>query len=230
MYIQSMKGGVNMARSKEQNDKMREERKEQILIEALKQFSTQGLFATRIADIAAGVGMAQGLLYHYYPSKDAIFVDLINDALDKMNEGAIYIRDMESSAREKILFSLQELMKTIETSERFSQTCRLIAQATNSAAIPEDDQELIEKKRDIPYQTMAAVMEAGQREGSVIEGDPRMLATLFWTSVNGVAIYHSTRKEKGKVPDYRILARMFLKDGLFMEQEKIEGKGKVEER
>lgn len=201
-----------MARNQKQNDKMREERKEQIRAEALKQFAKQGLFATRIADIALGVGMAQGLLYHYYPSKDAIFVDLINDALDKLNKASLELRDMPGSAREKIIFALRKLLKTIETSERFSDTCRLIAQATNSTAIPEDAQRLIEEKRDIPHQAIAAVMEAGQQECSVIAGDPWMLATLFWTSVNGLAIYYSTRKDVGEIPDYRILASMFLED------------------
>ncbi|KUO63602.1 MAG: hypothetical protein APF84_18760 [Gracilibacter sp. BRH_c7a] len=208
-----------MARNQEQNDKIRKERKEQIRAEALRQFATQGLFATRIADIAAGVGMAQGLLYHYYPSKDMIFVDLIDDALDKLNKASLYVKDMQASAREKILFALQELLKTIETSEQFSDTCRLIAQATNSTAIPEDAQQLIEEKRDIPYEAIATVMAAGQREGSVIAGDPRMLAILFWTSVNGLAIYYSTRKDAGEMPDYRILAKMFLRDKVFGEEE-----------
>ena len=201
-----------MARNKEQNDRMREERKEKIREEALKQFASRGLFATRISHIAEGVGMAQGLLYHYYPSKDAIFVDLINEALDKINESSFYVRDMKAPARDKIIFSLRELFKTIETSKRFSDTCRLIAQATNSTAIPEEAKRLIQQKQDIPYQAIASVMEAGQLEGSIIEGHPRMLATLFWTSVNGPAIYYSTRKNAGKVPDYRILAAMFLKE------------------
>jgi AcrR family transcriptional regulator len=208
-----------MARNQKQNDKMRKERKEQIRAEALRQFAAQGLFATHIADIAAGVGMAQGLLYHYYSSKDAIFVDLVDNALDKLNEASIFVRDMQASAREKILFALRELLKIIETSEKFCNTCRLIAQAMNSTAIPEDAHRLIKEKRDIPYQAMATVMEAGQREGSVISGDPRMLATLFWTNVNGLAIYFATRKEAGEMPDYRILASMFLKDMEFDKEE-----------
>lgn len=203
-----------MPRNPQQNEQARDARKEQIRLEALRQFATRGLFATRIQDIAAGVGMAQGLMYHYYPSKDAIFVDLIEDALDKTNEAALAVRDMQTPAREKILFSLRELVNTIETSERFAQTCRLIAQATNSSAIPSQAQKLVEEKRDIPYRLMAEVMEAGQREGSVVSGDPRQLATLFWASVNGLSIYRASRsrEDAGPMPDYRLIASMFLKE------------------
>lgn len=201
-----------MSRTEEQNQHIRKKRKEKIQIEALKQFAAKGLFATRIMDIAEGAGMAQGLLYHYYPSKDAIFIDLINDALDKTNEASKHVRDMNASAKEKILFSLCELFKTIETSERFRQTCRLIAQAVNTTAIPLEAQNLIKEKMDIPYRIIEEVMEQGQREGSIVDGDPYELAILFWTSVNGLAIYRATRENPGIMPNYKLLAAMFLKD------------------
>lgn len=200
-----------MARSEEQNEQIREARKDKIRIEALRQFSTKGLYATRIQDIAEGVGMSQGLLYHYYPSKEAIYLDMINDALDKTNQAAAYVRDMDATAKEKILFSLRELFKTIEQSDRFRQTCRLIAQATNSAELPEDTQVAIIKKRELPYRIMAEVFRQGQEEGSVVDGDPEELSTLYWTSVNGLSIYFATLKKINSVPDYKLLAAMFLK-------------------
>ena len=159
--------------------------------------------------------MSQGLLYHYYPSKEAIYLDMISDALAKTNEAALYVRDMKTSAREKILFSLQELFKTIEQNDRFRQTCRLIAQATNSSELPEDVQDWIIKQRENPYRIMAEVFRQGQEEGSVVAGSPDDLATLYWTSVNGLSIYCATVKEIGPLPDYRLLAVMFLKDTVF---------------
>lgn len=200
-----------MARNKDQNEKMREERKEQIRDEALKQFAEKGLVATRISDIAKGVGMAQGLLYHYYPSKDAIYMDLINDAMDKTIEASYHLLEMQASAEEKILFALKELLETIKSSEKFTHTCRLIAQSTNLMTISDESQEIIETKRDTPYQIVAQIMEDGQKEGTVIEGCPRMLAILFWTSINGLAIYCSNHKDEVEIPDYRILAKMFIK-------------------
>jgi len=200
-----------MARTEEQNEQIREARKEKIRNEALHQFSKKGLCATRIQDIAEGAGMSQGLLYHYYPSKEAIYLDMICDALDKTNQAAAFVRDMDGSAREKILFSLKELFKTIEKSDRFRQTCRLIAQATNSSELPEEAQDIILEKRKIPYRIMAEIFRQGQEEGSVVAGDPDELAALYWAAVNGLSIYCATWKDVPSVPDYRLLAAMFLK-------------------
>ena len=49
--------------------------------EAAALFAERGLGATKITDIAEAAGISQGLLYHYYPSKEAIYVELIRAAL-----------------------------------------------------------------------------------------------------------------------------------------------------
>jgi len=201
-----------MARSERQNEKMREAARELIRAQALRQFSEKGLFAARIQDIAKGAGIAQGLLYHYYPSKDAIYVDLIGDALDRTNEAALAVRDMPATAKEKLRYALRELCSTIERSERFTQTCRLIAHAANTSAIPEQAQRLIEQKRDLPYRAVADIMRQGQAEGDVIEGDCDQLAVLFWTALNGLAIYRATRRDPGPLPDWRMYEKLFLKE------------------
>ncbi len=199
-----------MARSKEQNERMREVRKEKIRDAALRQFVKQGLFATRIQDIAAEAEIAQGLLYHYYSSKDEIFVDLINDALDKTIAASYSVRDMETGPGEKIRFALERLVETIEHSQTFLDTCRLITQATNSTAIPVAAQDLIQEKRSIPYQVIEQIMAAGQEEGSIVAGDPKMLSIFFWTSINGLAIYYSTNNNREVKLDYHVIAAMFL--------------------
>ncbi|OPX86805.1 MAG: HTH-type transcriptional repressor KstR2 [Pelotomaculum sp. PtaB.Bin104] len=201
-----------MARNQQQNKKMREDRKEQIQAEALHQFATKGLFATKIKDIADGVGMAQGLIYHYYNSKEDIYVELIKEALDKMNAAILMLMEMPVPPHEKIIMAIKQMLYTIENSDDFTQTCRLIAQATNSTAIPEGARKLIEEKRDLPYQEMAKIIAAGQKEGTIIDADPKELALVFWTSLNGLAIYKATRQDHTAMPDPRILINIFLKE------------------
>lgn len=205
------KAGVPMARTTEKNEQMRDLSKQKIRSAALNQFSKKGLFATRIQDIAMEADISQGLLYRYYASKDEIYIDLIEDALDKMNEACQYICNLDITAREKIMTSLTELFRTIETSENFSQTCRLITQAMNSTAIPEKAQSILDEKRDIPYQVFAKIMKKGQEEHAVVDGNPEDLAILFWTTINGLAIFYATRKLSRPLPDKDYVASMFLK-------------------
>ncbi|MCX7709237.1 MAG: hypothetical protein N2484_05245, partial [Clostridia bacterium] len=93
----------------------------------------------------------------------------------------------------------------------FRQTCRLITQAMNSTAIPEKAQRILEEKREIPYQVFAEIMEQGQKENSVVEGDPYDLAVLFWSTINGLAIYNATRLEPRPLPEKAHVASIFLK-------------------
>jgi len=201
-----------MARSQQQNEKMRNERREQIMQAALQLFTTKGLFATKVKDIAEKVGMAQGLIYHYFDSKEEIYEELISNALDKMNEAADMLQAMEEKPHQKIKMAIEQLLHTIENSDDFVQTSRLIAQATNSTAIPENTKKLIEKKRDKPYRVIARIMAEGQTEGTIIKAEPYQLAVLFWTSINGLSIYKATRKDAPGMPDPYLLKRLFLEE------------------
>lgn len=201
-----------MARTEAQNKRIRDAKRELILNEAINQFSKKGYYSTRICDIAQAAGISQGLLYYYYPSKEAIYVDLVNDSLERINETARYVRDMNNSYGERIMYALQILFKTIEASARFRQTCRMIAQAVYQADISEEAQAQLDKKRDIAYRIMAEIFRKGQLEGCVVEGDPMELSILFWTSVNGLSIYYATRDIAANLPDYRLVAPMFLKN------------------
>ncbi len=50
-----------------------EERRQEILDMAMKLFSDKGYEQTSITDIARAIGVAQGLCYRYFPSKEALF-------------------------------------------------------------------------------------------------------------------------------------------------------------
>lgn len=211
MKIQSITEVIFIARNKEQNEKMKEEKKGLILKEALRQFSAKGLTDTKIKDIADGIGMAQGLLYHYYKSKEEIYLEILNGALDKLNAAVEALETMDVPAHEKIRLSILELMKTIGESEDFNQTCRFIAGASRSAAISEEAMALIAVKREKPYQIISEIIKKGQEEGFVTHGDPKQLAVLFWTLINGLAIYNASREDTPILPDADLLIKLFLK-------------------
>ncbi|MEI7885369.1 MAG: TetR/AcrR family transcriptional regulator [Clostridia bacterium] len=201
-----------MGRNQEQNASMRTERKEKILVEALKQFSTYGLAATKIKDIATAAGMSQGLMYHYYNSKEKIYVELIENALDKLNSAVFSLQAMPLPPHEKISLAINEMLKTIASSDAFVQTSCLISQTTNLRAIPEETKKILETKRAIPYQELAKIMVAGQKAGTIIQADPEELALIFWTTINGLAIYRANHPASLVVKNTQLIINMFLED------------------
>lgn len=203
-----------MARNPEKNELLRRRSKEKILTAALNQFAENGLFATRIQDIAEKAEISQGLLYRYYASKDDIYVEIINEALEKMSSATIELISMPASGKNKILKATEAMYNTIETSERYRQTCRLITEAANSEAIPESAKAAVFEKRDQPYQLFSKIIEQGQQEGDIIEGEPYELAVLFWSLINGLTTYMHSRNGMGQLPNKRFITRMLLKNNL----------------
>jgi AcrR family transcriptional regulator len=66
-------------RTKEQTARIREERRRQILDAARQVFSQKGLNATKVSDVAAAAGLSQGLVYHYFDSKDDLFMAVFEE-------------------------------------------------------------------------------------------------------------------------------------------------------
>lgn len=56
-----------------------EARKQEILETAMKLFAEKGYEKTSISDIAKDIGVAQGLCYRYFPSKDILFQTAVNE-------------------------------------------------------------------------------------------------------------------------------------------------------
>lgn len=54
-----------------------EERKKQILLSAVKVFAQSNYKTARVADIARDVGISEASIYKYFPSKKAIFIEIL---------------------------------------------------------------------------------------------------------------------------------------------------------
>ncbi|HVY78459.1 MAG TPA: TetR/AcrR family transcriptional regulator [Solirubrobacterales bacterium] len=55
------------------------DKRRQILDAAVRVFARQGFYATRVSDIADEAGVAYGLVYHYFKSKDEVLNELFSE-------------------------------------------------------------------------------------------------------------------------------------------------------
>jgi AcrR family transcriptional regulator len=203
-----MEAGV--ARNPTQNERMRDERRQAILSCATRLFATRGLAATKVADIAAAVGMSQGLLYHYFRSKEEIFVEIVRQAFDRMNAAARDLERLPLTPRQRIEQAAATLVRTLEAHENFSWTSVLISTASISDAIPAEARAIISRERDVPYRVVARLARAGQKDSSVGRGRPDDMALVFWTTVKGLALHRLAHGAAYRSPDPRILTRIFF--------------------
>lgn len=66
-------------RTKEQTARLREKRRRQILDAAREVFSHKGLDAANVSDVATTAGVSHGTVYHYFNSKDDLFMAVFED-------------------------------------------------------------------------------------------------------------------------------------------------------
>lgn len=201
-----------MGRGTELNKRMRDERIEIILSTALKLFAVRGLAATKISDIAEEAGMSQGLMYHYYKSKDEIFIEIIDTAFKRLIEACQSLVKMPISAAGKIKTSLERIIENLVVSETSAYYHVLIAQAAVSNSVPDEAKDIIKKQNQKPYKLIAEIMKAGIEEGTIKDFNPKDLAIVYWTTIKGIALHKASHGPKFSAPDPAIIISMFLRE------------------
>jgi TetR/AcrR family fatty acid metabolism transcriptional regulator len=78
------------------------ERRRQILDAAVRVFARQGFHTCRVSDIADEAGVAYGLVYHYFSSKEEILDTLFLERWEVMLEAIVAADHSTSSPREKL--------------------------------------------------------------------------------------------------------------------------------
>lgn len=168
-----------MPKSAEQCAAMRDEMRGRILRESLRYFARNGFAGTRIADLARGIGIAQGTIYRYFDSKEDLF-----GALRELVANGGDVRELKLlaklplPAKAKIRRLSATILERLAADELFAASVVLNTQLMLEEEPDADD-------RPAPYRSelyahTARIVEQGQREGSVAAGDAFKLADYFW--------------------------------------------------
>jgi AcrR family transcriptional regulator len=76
-------------------------RREQILKTALKLFAERGFDATSTRQIAKEVGVAEGLIFHYFPTKASLLTAILEDRLEGRRAFRNQLRPLLEEARDR---------------------------------------------------------------------------------------------------------------------------------
>ncbi|MCL2827049.1 MAG: TetR/AcrR family transcriptional regulator, partial [Eggerthellaceae bacterium] len=90
-----------MPRTKEASDELRRKTRQRIELGALSLFARKGL-SVKVGEIAEAAGVSQGLLYSYYPSKDALVIELVRQATTMSSKSISSISEGDAPAAEVV--------------------------------------------------------------------------------------------------------------------------------
>jgi AcrR family transcriptional regulator len=193
--------------NKEQLNQIRDERKEQIMGAALKVFARRGIAGTKISMIAEEAGVSQGLFYHYFKSKDEVFIALVEDAMDISYTATKSVQDMPISPLEKIKFLTQSILN-----EEGKYYFMLIYQARMSEDLPDRVKELFSQYSMKTYvDLMMPIFEEGQRSGDIVAGDLEELISSYFSIISGVMVVNARGGSVYRIPEVDMIMRLVTK-------------------
>ena len=172
----------------------RKEQKEvkrmQIIQAALDLFVERGYYGTKTSQISKRAGISEGLLFHYFPTKEILLEELINIGLDGMR------MPMQISAKNGLDFFYQftEMLFLYAKEKPF--TAKMFVFMGNvvwAEDIPERLRKLAASVDTITYSQ--SNVEAGQQDGSIRKGDVMALSNMYWCAIHGIMEQYALRPE-----------------------------------
>lgn len=174
----------------ETRKEQKERRRQEILCAALELFVTRGYAATKVSDIAKRADMSTGLMFHYFESKEKLYEELIQMGL----EGTAY--PGEQKCEHAIDFFVQfttQLFVYMKRQPVVAGMFLLMAQAQRSEATPLHIREIAMQVNTI--EQFVPIIAWGQKEGTIRDGDPKILSNAFWCCIQGIAERYATNQE-----------------------------------
>lgn len=167
----------------------KEERGRQILLKALELFVTKGFSETKIIDIAQSLNISTGLLFHYYESKEQLYLELVKIGVEGTKAPQ---RQTYSSPLEYFELFVRDLFAASAVKPSICQMFVLMNQARRPG-IPENIRSLAMSINQI--EVSAEIIKKGQKKGLLKKGDAKSLAAAFWSSIQGIMEEHTINPE-----------------------------------
>lgn len=149
----------------------------------LAEFNEKGYHGASTRSITSRAGVSSGLLFHYFPSKKALY-----EALVQYGSDHIALDDSTTSLPplEILLQSARRVLDLLRQSTVASEMFTFMSYAESHPGIS-DVVDAIFTEHDLVRGTVP-IIEAGQKDGSVRQGDPLALSSAFWNALQGIGI------------------------------------------
>jgi TetR/AcrR family transcriptional regulator, fatty acid metabolism regulator protein len=169
-----------------------EEKRRQILDAAVHAFARKGYHACRVGEIAEEAGVAYGLVYHYFGSKEEVLETIFRDTWTQMLARVREVQEEGGPAREQVRKVTALLLRTWHRDPDLVRV--LVHEVTRS---PEQLPRQIEEIGHA-YKALESIVAAGQASGEFRSDlDPQLAATIFYGALEEVL----TGWVMGQLPD-----------------------------
>lgn len=193
-----------MPRSEQEFEEIREKSTKKILSAAARVIAAKGTAVT-IAEVATEAGISQGLAYRYFPSKEAIFYELLRQM---MKTGGIVNTSpqMRGTPKERLE---QIITDTIQLRKEHPEFYQFLFQAMIAERLPKDIRDTFNEHGRDAHKIIRRLIVEGQAEGEIVKDDPDQLTDTILACLDGLSRkMASLNPDEVKLPEPRIILRM----------------------
>jgi TetR/AcrR family transcriptional regulator, fatty acid metabolism regulator protein len=155
-------------------------RREKIRDAAVRVFARKGFHSARVGDIAAEAGVAHGLLYHYFDSKDALLESVFHETWAALLE---LIREVEASGEAAGEQLRRVAAVVLRTWRRDPDLVRvLVREVTRTPQIQRQAEDV-----GHAYEAIERIVRDGQERGELRDDiDPRLAALVLYGALEEI--------------------------------------------
>lgn len=187
-----------------------ERRRQQVLDVACTVFANRGFHATSMDDIAAAAGVTKPVLYQHFPSKRALFIELLDELGRRLLDELEQATSSAHSGRERVEAGFAAYFRFVTSNEAAFRVLfgasarndsdfadvieRLLDEVASAVSLLIDIEGTVEHRRVLAH-ALIGIAEATSRDtltddGSDLDGDrlARWVSELAWFGLRGIRV------------------------------------------
>lgn len=157
-----------------------EDKRRLILDAAVHVFAQKGYHTSRVGDIAEEAGVAHGLLYHYFRSKDELLETIVRETWRDVLDAVRVVEETDETARERLAGVAKILLRAWRRDPDLVRV--LVREVTRGATLQRQIVEI-----DQAFESLERIIAHGQEEGEFrADVDPRMVSYVFYGALEEI--------------------------------------------
>ena len=147
---------------------------------AVRVFAQKGYHACRVSDIAEEAGVAYGLVYHYFGSKEAVLETIFRETWQAMLTAIGAVEELGEPAPEQVRKVAAIVLRTWRDDPDLVRV--LVREVTRSPQLQNEIDEIA-----LAFETLERIIERGQAEGSFrADLDSRVAALMLYGALEEI--------------------------------------------
>ncbi len=184
-------------------------RREQILEEAARLFSSQRFDEVLMDDIAQGAGVAKGTLYTYFSDKEELYFAVIFEGISRLNQLVLEKASSQKDPEKKLRDIVHSIVTFVAQNGFFYKLLSIEDSKSNTGKSV--NRERWREERKIQLEAIESVLMAGHSEGSFRVCDSSVEAAILRDMVRSTVINAGGKLSVDEMVD--VIMRIFI-DGM----------------